>query len=309
MYTASVFSETHHCDHCGTPSNGVSILGQAAEQPDTMQQDELVGLFSQKLNFSNPTPPPDKPYSTPPPEIRPEAPEPQPAVYSSQHYVPNRHVVPVRFFTPPQTTPEPQPQPLTDEEMLDILSRNSIDPSTLFPSQVALLRNADLDQRLRLLELWRISPPNLGHYDLAKEQATWLTTTLQQEEQMAKLRYERQMTERTLSPAPAQELERPSSATESGRNRTSVHAHAEPYMMTGYEMLAQREYEQSNSVPLKETTRYNQATDPVFRNSSGSWDKGVVDMENRYGAYEQMRDGGSVPNAVALNGLDEDMAM
>jgi len=189
--------------------------------------------------------------------------------------------------------------------MLDILNRNSIDPSTLFPSQVDLLRNADLDQRLRLLELWRISPPNLGSYDLAKEQATWLSTTLQQEEQMAKLRYERQMAERTLS-SPPQELERPSSAPESSRNRSSVHA--EPYMMTGYELLAQREYEQSNSVPLQETTRYNQATDPAFR-SSGSWDKGVVDMENRYGTFEQMRDSGSVPSSAALNGLDEDMIM
>jgi hypothetical protein len=267
-----------------------------------MQQDELVGLFSQKLNFSNPTPPPDKQHFAPPPEIQNEASEPQPTQFASQHYVPNRHVLPVRFFTPPQTTPEPHPQPLSDDEMLDVLNRNSIDPSTLFPSQVALLRNADLDQRLRLLELWRISPPNLGTYDLAKEQATWLTTSLQQEEQMAKLRYERQQVERTLSPPPPQELERPSSAP----NRMS---HAEPYMMTGYEQLAQREYELSNAVPLRETTRYNQATDPAFRASSGSWDKGVADMENRYGAFEQLREGGNAPNSVAFNGLDEDMVM
>jgi hypothetical protein len=278
-----------------------------------MQQDELAGLFSQKLNFSNPTPPPEKQYSPPAPESKPEANDPQPAIFASQHYVPNHHVVPirhsvpVRFFNPPQTTPPPQPQPLSDEEMVDMLQRNGIDPATLFPSQVALLRNADLDQRLRLLELWRISPPNLGHYDLAQEQATWLTTSLQQEEQMAKLRYERKITERTLSPVQPQELERPSSAPESSRTRLSVHA--EPYMTTGYEMLAQREYEQSNSTLLQETTKYNQATDPVFRSSSASWDKGVADMENRYGVYEEMRDGTSAPNAAALNGLDEDMIM
>jgi hypothetical protein len=271
-----------------------------------MQQDELIGLFSRNLNFSNPTPPPEKQFSAPPREAQPE---PQPTIFASQHYVPNqRHVLPVRFFTPPQTTPEPQPQPqpLSDDEMIEILNRNSIDPSTLFPSQVTLLRNSDLDQRLRILELWRISPPNLGSYDLSKEQATWLSTSLQQEEQMAKLRYERQMAERSLKSPPPLELERPASAPESSRNRTSVHA--EPYMMNGYELLAQREYEQSSAVPLQETTKYNQATDPVFR-SSGSWNKGVADMENRYGAFEQMRDGGSVPHTAALNGLDEDMVM
>jgi hypothetical protein len=80
-------------------------------------------------------------------------------------------------------------------------------------------------------------------------------------------------------------------------------------MTTGYEMLAQREYERSNSTLLKETTKYNQATDPVFRSGSGSWDKGVAEMENRYGAFEEVRDSASAPNAVALNGLDEEMIM
>lgn len=267
-----------------------------------MQQEELIGLFSRTLNFSNPTPPPEE--HLPPPQPEPEPAEEQPTIYASQHYVPNRHMLPVRFFTPPVEAP--QPQPLSDEEIVEILNRNSIDPQTLFPSQVNLFRNADSDQRLRLLELWRISPPNLGSYDLAKEQSTWLSTTLQQEEQMAKLRYERQLSDRSLSAPAVQQPERPSSAPESSRNRISTHA--EPYMMTGYEMLAQREYEQSNSQPLQESTRYNQATDPAFR-ASGTWDKGVADMENQYGSYIQMRDNGGTPNAAALNGLDEDMVM
>lgn len=80
-------------------------------------------------------------------------------------------------------------------------------------------------------------------------------------------------------------------------------------MMSGYEMLAQREYEQSNSSPLRESTRYNQSTDPAFR-ASGTWEKGISDMENRYGEFMEMREGGvGVPNAAALNGLDEDMVM
>lgn len=121
---------------------------------------------------------------------------------------------------------------------------------------------------------------------------------------MARLRYERQQSDRALS-APPSQPERPSSAPESSRARTSVHA--EPYMMSGYELLAQREYEQSNSSPLRETTRYNQSTDPAFR-ATGTWEKGVGDMENRYGRFMEMRDGGvGVSSAEAPTGMDEDM--
>jgi hypothetical protein len=289
-----------------------------------MQQDELAGLFARTMTFSNPTPPPDEQQMLP----KPSEPEPQLAVYASSHYVPNVqprvHTVPVRFHSTPQASPEPEPapqptyqpivHPLSDSEIVAILNRNSIDPQTLFPSQVNLFRNADNDQRLRLLELWRISPPNLGHYDLAKEQATWLETTLHQEEHMARLRYERLMTERQfgnknlhrqedqgMSLEVIQDIERPASAPES-RGRSSA---AEPYMTSGYELLAQREYERSTAdAALKESTRYNQSTDPAYR-GSGSWDKSVEDMENRYGSYEQSLVGSS----AALNGLDEEMVM
>jgi hypothetical protein len=201
-----------------------------------------------------------------------------------------------------------------------MLVRNSIDPHTLFPSQVSLFRGADPDQRLRLLELWRISPPNLGSYDIAKEQATWLETTLQREEEMARLRYERAVMEAQgigsphddAAAAAVEEISRPSSAPEA-RNRPPTSGFsalntAEPYMMSGYELLAQREYEKSgaSTTVLTESTRYNQATDPVYR-ASGSWDKGVQDMENRYGAFEAMRDQGT--GMASLNGLDEEMVM
>jgi len=76
-------------------------------------------------------------------------------------------------------------------------------------------------------------------------------------------------------------------------------------MMSGYEMLAQREYE--NSKVLAESKRYNQATDPVFRGSGGDWSKGVEEMENRYGAFEATREQGGRMGVV--NGLDEEMVM
>jgi hypothetical protein len=175
-----------------------------------------------------------------------------------------------------------------------MLVQNGVDPNTLFPSQVHLLRHADPEQRLRLLELWRISPPNLGAYDLAKEQQSWLDTNLQKEEEMARLRYERMMAERSLGRgnsstdlaaqqtqevvAEVEHPERPASAPES---RSS----AEPYILSCYEMLSKREYDESVS-PLRESTRYNQATDPVFRGPE-SWQQksGQEELENRLSGF------------------------
>ncbi|KAE9984260.1 hypothetical protein EG328_008936 [Venturia inaequalis] len=262
-----------------------------------MQQDELAGLFARNMNFSNPTPPPEQQQ-----QVIQKMSEPAPhIIYASSHYVPN----PQPRHNEPSPEPEPAPcQPvvhfLSDSEIRDILNRNSINPDTLFLSQVNLLRNAGDDQRLRLLELWHISPPNIGHYDLVKEQASWTETTLNQEEQMARLRYERMMAERqfgnkiqqrqvedqSMSLEVAQGIERPASAPES-RGRSSHGSGAEPYMTSGYELLAQREYERSTADPASnESTQYSQATDPVYR-ASGTWDKSLENMANRYGAYEQ----------------------
>lgn len=282
-----------------------------------MQQDELAGLFARNMNFSNPTPPPEQQQQH---AFQKPSEAPLQIIYASSHYIPNpqpRHNEP---------SPEPEPAPcqsvanfLSDSEIRDILNRNSIDPDTLFLSQVDLFRNAGDDQRLRLLELWRISPPNVGHYDLAKEQASRNQTTLNQEEQMARLRYQRMMTERQfgnkvqqrqtedhiMSLEVAQGIERPASAPES-RGRSSHSSAAEPYMTNGYELLAQREYERSTAdTASSESTHYNQSTDPVYR-GSGTWDKAVEDKANGYGAYEQSCI--STPAAM-LNGSDEDMEM
>lgn len=64
-------------------------------------------------------------------------------------------------------------------------------------------------------------------------------------------------------------------------------------------MLAKREYEDSAKAAetyLKETTKYNLATDPVYNHTGstgGLWEKNVgsiLDMENQYGAFAHARD-------------------
>lgn len=139
---------------------------------------------------------------------------------------------------------------------------------------------------------------------------------------MARLRYERLMIERqfgnkvqqrqqedhSMSLEVIQEIERPASAPESrARSSHGVSVGAEPYMTSGYELLAQREYERTTAeAASKESTRYNQSTDPAYR-GPGTWAKSEEDLENQfqYGAYEQSCAGA----AAALTGLDEDMVM
>ncbi|QDS67426.1 hypothetical protein FKW77_000232 [Venturia effusa] len=281
-----------------------------------MQQDELAGLFARSMTFSNPTPPPEQQQqqafqrsTDPAPQI----------IYASSHYVPNPR--------PRHSEPSPEPelvlyQPvayfLSDSDIRDILSRNSIDPDTLYLSQVDLFRKAGDDQRLRLLELWRISPPNIGHYDLAQEQASWKETTLNQEEQMARVRYDRMMAERQfgnkiqqrqvedrgMSLDVAREIERPASAPES-RWRSSHGSGAEPYMTSGYELLAQCEYEKSTADPVSnDLIPYTQSSDPIYR-GPGPWDTTFQDVATRYGACEQS----CVGAPSTFNGLNEDMEM
>jgi hypothetical protein len=272
------------------------------------QQDELAGMFNRTMNISNPTPPPDTQFQPPPPayELTATTGHVLPKLYASTHYTHTHHVVPVRFI-PHSPSPEPRPA-LSDPQIFTMLLQNGIDPTTLFAPQIHLIRHADPEQRLRLLELWRISPPNLGAYDLAKEQQSWHETTLAKEEEMARLRFERQTAERNIPRVTSssdlisepsnladvmQQPERPSSAPE------LLKGTAEPYilngyasMTSGYEQLLQREYEESQQthVPLRESTRYNQATDPAFRGPE-LWQKPSGQDENSHFVMEDQEMG------------------
>ncbi|KAF2112832.1 hypothetical protein BDV96DRAFT_497047 [Lophiotrema nucula] len=309
-FTASVFSQNNSCSHCGAISKGINVRSKQEEEAN-MQQEELARLFSANMNLSQAAQ-----VSQPPPQPEQQVPTaPQPIIYASQHYTHTHHVVPIRHI--PQQTQKTHIEP---SELAGILLRNSIDPSLLFPSQVDLFQNADDDQRLRLLELWRISPPQgrQGYpqgvdYNTSRQLYDWPPTSLAQEEAMAKLRYERMMEDSVQ----AQEIqshqqqldqsmvEGTQSVQETRGMHTSSpdHRNAEPYIVsgyeTGYEMMAKREYEESAKASanhLKESTRYNQATDPVYNGTSGNgqlWDKhvgSVLDMENQYGAFAASRE-------------------
>lgn len=75
------------------------------------------------------------------------------------------------------------------EAMAATLRANSIDPSALLPNQIHLFQHAEQEQRERLLELWRIAPPS---YPLEEHLnvGTWVGTTVEREEVLAKVRWE-----------------------------------------------------------------------------------------------------------------------
>jgi hypothetical protein len=254
-------------------------------------QDELIALFQQNLSLQNRVP-------VPPVE------EPKPAqeqyTYSiSQHYHHSNHLVSQQPSRP--ASEPPQTDQLTTEI---ILSRHGVDVNSLFPSQIELFKTADASQQMRLIELWRICPPNYGGHALAQDIGTWPATSLEQEESMAKLRYERQMLEERMSRSggDVQVMESmedtmsdasttaPLTPIQGGDGRWQ-NQHAEPYMQSGYEALAARDYERSAGGASKSTyshfgsavggQAYNHATDPVYKtiddihkypNVGGDWE-------------------------------------
>ncbi|KAJ4333655.1 hypothetical protein N0V95_009371 [Ascochyta clinopodiicola] len=277
---------------CGSISTGINVQAKAQEDAN-MQQDELAQLFATNMHLSQNAAQQQQVQQEQAQQQQQEQTQQQDApkaiVYASSHYTHSHHVVPTRSASEP-----PAKTHIDLSELGAILLRNSINPELLFPSQVELFQNADDDQRLRLLELWRISPPQgrQGYpadtnYNMSRQLYDWPPTSLAQEESMAKLRYEK-----------AQQVEQ-------ARELSTSPQTAEPYMASGYDMLAQRDYEQSAKQP-----NYHSATDPVYNSAGGSglWQKNVgsiSDMENNYGAYAYAREYGFQQPSYA----DEEMVM
>ncbi|PBP25840.1 hypothetical protein BUE80_DR003228, partial [Diplocarpon rosae] len=278
--------------------------------PIMATQEDLAALFQRNLSLQA-----QNPHVTSTQENH--KPVEEPYVYSiSRHYHHSSHVVAQQPSRP--ASEPPQTDQLTAEIML---GRHGVDVMTLFPSQIDLFKTADASQQMRLIELWRISPPNYGGHALAQDLGNWPATSFQQEEAMAKLRYERQMLEERMSRAGgdvqgmdgAEDTMSDASTTapltpiQGGDSRWS-NAEAEPYMQSGYEVLAHREYEKSGkSTDIYShcgsavgASMYKPATDPVYNNiqelhtypnAGGDWaallEKRQQTMENQYGAYDQ----------------------
>jgi hypothetical protein len=248
-------------------------------QPNMQAHDELAALFSRNLTFN----PEVQAQSQDVPRHLDPVPAPpsnEPAVYSiSQHYHHSAHIP--KPSEPPEDIQRRSSEPIPGEDLSSetILRIHGIDPSTLTPSQVQLFRIADRPQQRRLLELWSICPPDNGANIPA---LAWSSTTVEQEEQLARLRYERTQQQQVMS------LDGTSVQSASGQWRPQSDPESEPYMASGYEELMRREQEMQFA-----NHAYTQATDPVYMGPDYAREQQQLNMATGYGAFERLRGMGS----------------
>ncbi|KAI9874562.1 MAG: hypothetical protein M1830_009622 [Pleopsidium flavum] len=268
--------------------------GLSLSEGQHKMQEDLATLFSRNLTLAN------SEHSS---SMDSQADvTPHPIAYITQHYHHSAHVV-------PPTAPAQNSITSSSDADIDqsspavILSQNNIDPATLFPSQLTLFQQADADQQLRLLELWSLSPPSYGGHALAEELGNWPPTSLQQEEEMARLRYERKLLDegKVREESRLNEMEQVCKGSMITLQEGDGRPNAEPYILSGYEILARRDYGSQVQHPQDEIIdhqppqlsahayHYNQATDPVFQGQQ--WWHNLVGnqaMEHQYGAFDQM---------------------
>ncbi|KAI9674651.1 MAG: hypothetical protein M1817_001554 [Caeruleum heppii] len=277
-------------------------------------QDDLEALFARNLTLSNK----DAFYPHP---IQPQPPPTeQPLTYSiSQHYHHSAHLAMVHSTDSPA---------VTDRAAAEIiLARNGVDPSSLYPSQMDLFQQANVEQQMRLVELWRFSrapaatPVSAfdwttaaqgGSSRWAQEQSpgygfNWLTNAAVRVGET-----QEQTTTTDLLGSPPQDTRSPSVSL-SGEEFTSpgdTHSpSAEPYILSGYNASTLSPSQQTSfssretysplgtAVGLERSAsepQYTQATDPVYRGpgSDPSWDKLVgqpVAEHQMDVTYQQLR--------------------
>ncbi|KAH7062277.1 hypothetical protein B0J12DRAFT_644860 [Macrophomina phaseolina] len=365
LFSASVFSQNHTCNHCGIISTGLGPQpGTAAAKEADMQQDELAALFHQSLNFQTPAhvggPAPqaqaeqmhehhqqqeqgqhiDLDQQKSQEEQQQQEPR-QPIIYASTHYTPNaaHHLIsrpasaPNLNTTPPPAAPPTAaettspaillPSARTNPQLISIFARHSIDISDLSPGQLELFTAADLDQQLRLLELWRITLRGA-----AAEDGVWTSaTSLEMEEALARERWERLQSQHQRQQHIHIDTSMDMMTDDDGTTTSDASAsptslasptlrgmHAEPYMLSGYEQLAIRDYEsQTHQQQHHQQHQPQQRQGMVHGYGSGATDpvyKAAV--ENRYGAFQAMREYGyeSTSGGAAAGGwADDDMVM
>lgn len=295
---------------------------------NSTQHDELAQMFAQNMHVSQMGPSQQQQQQQQPAPIFEHVPQQsektdQPVSFVSGHYTGMAHLRPDTTSEPSRSPPPPYHEALMPEDvMAETLRQNSIDPSALLPSQIQLFQNANYDQKLRLLELWRISPPS---YPLEQHvQSQWSSTSLEQEEAEARSRYEQQQVQVQAAPRrreehmldtyiptngmmeeePISPIREPGEAAwpPSARMRAASIASAkaqrsrpqttygepEPYILNGYSGAPAQQQHQS----------LVQAVDPVYAAATGLWQAPSYahavqqhqgGMENQYGMYEQIR--------------------
>jgi hypothetical protein len=192
----------------------------------------------------------------------------------SQHYTHSAHVV--QAINTSQTSPsdfvESPPKGLSIYQILD---QHNIPPSCLLRSQLTLFEQADEDQRARLIQLWTISAPHRirgGGQALANRISEYQARNVEQEEESAWLPQKGNFWKESCQSEVELKYEHGECGSWFGESGLED---AETYITSGYEQLAQRDYNDQGkrTIPASISTsaglifgnRYNHATDPIYQ--------------------------------------------
>lgn len=190
-------------------------------------------------------------------------PIPKPITYISQHY-----------HHPTYVVPKPVSAPSLDSTVAFVLRNHGVDASTLSSAQLTLFEQGTTPQKMRLVELWRVCPPEVGGHAIGMD--VYPQTSYEKEEELCRLRYETRIMAEAHVPASqsSQSMDggddmmsdsevsnAPVTPVLGQDGRWDQTNHVEPYMMSGYEALAAREYENS----MQSGSGYVGSTDPVYK--------------------------------------------
>lgn len=211
-------------------------------------QDDLSELMARNMHLGSMQTPVHNLSTPPTPQVVPQT---APITYISQHYHHSAHVAPaiVNDETPVST----------------YLRDNGVNADVLLPSQLQLFKNAQPEQRDRLMELWRIAPPTYGDQLVSRDMGNWPQTSFEMEEEAARQRWENAEQERlkNLTALPSQ-------------------SNAEPYMKEGYDANMDEEDTASH--------QQRQATDPAYDRGREWWHMSESEpMEHQYGMLQEMQ--------------------
>ena len=158
-----------------------------------MGSETLAEMFAHKMNFSAYSGKSVLPVHSPISNMQ-DSSQDTKLVYSiSQHYHHSAHVVcagsdaSLSEMTLSSDSPE-------RPSITDILIQNGVQPSSLLRSQITLFESSTDEQRSRILDFWRLAPPNYtanGGQELADRLGEYQVMTLEQEEELAFLRHQR----------------------------------------------------------------------------------------------------------------------
>lgn len=192
----------------------------------------------------------------------------------SQHYTHSAHIVHAINAEQISVSQIIESQP-RDLSIYQILAQNNIPPSSLVRSQLTLFEQADEDQRARLIQLWSLSPPhrtrNIGQ-PVAKRTGEYQAGASEYRGDLAWLHQQRKVFDQSFHREGELKYDY-------GDCCSWLHGNdpgdAETYITSGYEQLAQRDYDEqrmqavsanlSTSAGLIFGGRYNHATDPIYQ--------------------------------------------